>query len=85
FPLGDPIRRLKQHLIVIGEWSEERHADLQREVEAEVIAAQREAESHGTLLDGHIPPVRSMFEDVFKEMPRHLQEQLRQAEAEHGR
>ncbi len=23
FPLGDPIERLKQHLIVIGEWSEE--------------------------------------------------------------
>lgn len=54
FPLGDPIERLKQHLIVIGEWSEEQHAQAQQELEAEVLAAQKEAESYGSLLDA--PP-----------------------------
>ena len=28
WPLGDPVERLKNHLIALGEWSEERHAAL---------------------------------------------------------
>lgn len=79
FPLGDPIARLKRHLIVQGIWSEEEHAAAQREVETEVAAAQKEAEAFGTLHDGHIPPIESMFEDVYKEMPPHLHAQLAQA------
>ncbi|HJV69937.1 thiamine pyrophosphate-dependent enzyme [Ideonella sp.] len=79
FPLGDPIARLKRHLIVLGAWSEEEHAAAQREVETEVAAAQKEAEAFGTLHDGHIPPIESMFEDVYKEMPPHLRAQLAQA------
>jgi 2-oxoisovalerate dehydrogenase E1 component alpha subunit len=75
FPLGDPIERLKQHMIVKGVWSEERHAALQKEVEAEVIAAQKEAESYGSLADGHVFPAPAMFEDVFKDMPAHLRRQ----------
>jgi 2-oxoisovalerate dehydrogenase E1 component alpha subunit len=79
FPLGDPIERLKRHLIAIGAWSESDHEAATKELEAEVLAAQKEAERHGTLLDGHIPPLQSMFEDVYKTMPPHLHEQLRQA------
>jgi 2-oxoisovalerate dehydrogenase E1 component alpha subunit len=79
FPLGDPIARLKQHLVALGAWSDEQHERTQKEVEAEVSAAQKEAERFGTLVDGHIPPLESMFEDVYKVMPAHLQEQLRQA------
>ena len=78
FPLGDPIERLKQHLIAIGEWSEERHAQAQKELEAEVIAAQKEAESHGTLLDGRVPSAATMFDDVYKDMPEHLRRQRQQ-------
>ena len=78
FPLGDPIARLKQHLIVLGEWSDAQHAQAQAELEAEVAAAQKEAESHGTLLDGHIPSAASMFEDVYRDMPWHLREQRQQ-------
>jgi 2-oxoisovalerate dehydrogenase E1 component alpha subunit len=78
FPLGDPIVRLKQHLIAIGEWSEAQHDQVQKELEAEVAAAQKEAESHGTLLDGHIPSAASMFEDVYKDMPEHLRRQRQQ-------
>jgi 2-oxoisovalerate dehydrogenase E1 component subunit alpha len=75
FPLGDPIARLKQHLITIGEWSEAQHEQAQKELEAEVGAAQKEAESYGTLLDGHIPSPAAMFEDVYKDMPEHLRRQ----------
>jgi hypothetical protein len=56
----------------------------QKALEAEVLAAQKQAESFGTLLDGHIPPIESMFQDVYKEMPPHLKQQLAQLEAEHG-
>src|SRR5947208_11276569 len=54
FPLGDPINRLKQHLINLGEWSDAQHDQVQKEIEQEVAAAQKDAESYGTLLDGHI-------------------------------
>ena len=40
-----------------------------------MAAAQKEAESHGTLNDGRIPSAASMFEDVYKEMPEHLRRQ----------
>jgi 2-oxoisovalerate dehydrogenase E1 component alpha subunit len=75
FPLGDPIERLKQHMIVAGVWSEEQHAELQKAVEAEVIAAQKQAESYGSLADGHVFPAAAMFEDVYKDMPAHLRRQ----------
>jgi 2-oxoisovalerate dehydrogenase E1 component alpha subunit len=78
FPLGDPVARLKQHMIVSGVWSEEQHAALQKDVEAEVIAAQKEAESYGSLADGHVFPAPAMFEDVFKDMPAHLRRQRQQ-------
>jgi Pyruvate/2-oxoglutarate dehydrogenase complex, dehydrogenase (E1) component, eukaryotic type, alpha subunit len=72
WPLGDPILRLKAHLIASGHWSEERHAQAEEEVRAEVIAVQKEAEAIGTLHAGRRPSPRAMFEDVFAEMPPHL-------------
>ena len=78
FPLGDPIARLKQHLLAIGEWTDERHEATQKELEAEVIAAQKEAETHGTLLDGRVPSAANMFDDVYKVMPEHLRRQRQQ-------
>ncbi len=79
FPLGDPIVRLKQHLIGIGAWSEEEHQRTQKEYEAEVIAAQKQAESHGTLATGQTSSVATMFEDVYKDMPWHLRLQRQKA------
>ncbi len=81
FPLGDPIARLKKHLIGLGIWSEQQHEQLKSELEAEIVAAQAEAESYGSLLDGHIPSTAAMFEDVYKEMPPHLRAQMAQLEA----
>jgi len=67
WPLGDPIERLKQHLIGLGEWDEERHLALEKELNELVIASYKEAESHGTLHDGPLSPVESIFEDVYAE------------------
>ena len=79
FPLGDPIMRLKRHLMLLGSWSEQEHAATQKELDAQVNAALKEAERYGTLQGGHSPPPASMFEDVYKDMPAHLREQLLQA------
>ena len=79
FPLGDPVQRLKQHLIRIGAWSEDEHARIQKTVEEEVLMAQKAAESFGTLATGPLPSAATMFEDVYKEMPQHLQRQREQA------
>ena len=81
FPLGDPIARLKKHMLGLGIWSDDHHVQLQAELEAEIAQAQKEAETFGTLLDGHVQDAASMFEDVYKDMPPHLREQLRQLEA----
>jgi 2-oxoisovalerate dehydrogenase E1 component alpha subunit len=75
FPLGDPIARLKQHLIGLGAWSEDEHQRTQKSLDDEVAAALKEALQYGSLLDGHIPPLSSMFEDVYKDMPAHLRRQ----------
>src|SRR6476661_2168925 len=78
WPLGDPIIRLKNHLILRGVWSEERHKQSEAEVLDTVITAQKEAERHGTLHAGAQPSVRDMFEDVFARMPPHLRRQRQQ-------
>lgn len=72
FPLGDPVERLKQHLINIGAWSAAEHQRVQKELEAEVSAALKEAESFGSLADGHVHSAAEMFEDVYEDMPEHL-------------
>jgi 2-oxoisovalerate dehydrogenase E1 component alpha subunit len=72
WPLGDPIERLKAHLIALGEWSQERHTQLEKELEAHVSACWKEAESYGTLSGGPALDPLTMFEDVLKDMPSHL-------------
>ncbi|MFO1314342.1 MAG: 3-methyl-2-oxobutanoate dehydrogenase (2-methylpropanoyl-transferring) subunit alpha [Burkholderiales bacterium] len=81
FPLGDPVARLKQHLIAQGAWSDDAHARLVQEVEATVVAAQKEAEGYGTLASGHVHDASTMFDDVYKDMPPHLRRQRAQAGA----
>ncbi|MBP8233589.1 MAG: 3-methyl-2-oxobutanoate dehydrogenase (2-methylpropanoyl-transferring) subunit alpha [Rhizorhabdus sp.] len=78
WPLGDPIARLKKHVIGLGIWDEERHAAMDREVAEQVKAAQREAEKNGVLHDGLKQSFDPMFEDVFETMPWHLEEQREQ-------
>ena len=79
WPLGDPVIRLKNHLIKRGLWTDERHKQMEAEVLDEVIAAQKQAESHGTLHSGGKPSTRDMFEGVYSEMPPHLRRQRQKA------
>jgi 2-oxoisovalerate dehydrogenase E1 component alpha subunit len=79
WPLGDPIVRLKNHLILRRAWSEERHKQAEAEILDTVIAAQKEAESYGTLHAGAKPSAREMFDGVYAEMPPHLRRQRQQA------
>jgi 2-oxoisovalerate dehydrogenase E1 component alpha subunit len=82
WPLGDPIRRLKDHLIHIGEWDENRHAAQDKELAEAVKAAQKEAEGNGILGHGLHQDFETMFEGVFEELPWHLKEQQAQMLAE---
>jgi 2-oxoisovalerate dehydrogenase E1 component alpha subunit len=75
FPLGDPIDRLRRHLITIGAWDDARHAELQAAVEAEIADAFTQAESFGSAKSGRAGSPGSMFDDVFAELPPHLVEQ----------
>ncbi|MBY0521721.1 MAG: 3-methyl-2-oxobutanoate dehydrogenase (2-methylpropanoyl-transferring) subunit alpha [Sphingomonas sp.] len=82
WPLGDPIKRLKDHLIGLGEWDEERHAAQDLELAEQVKTSQKEAEKNGILGHGLHQPFSTMFEGVFEEMPWHLREQQAQLLAE---
>ena len=82
WPLGDPVERLKAHLLAIGEWDDERHAAMTAECDAMVRAAQKESEKLGILPEQGKDDIGSMFDDVYAEVPWHLAEQREQALSE---
>ncbi len=82
WPLGDPVMRLKDHLVALGEWDEERQAAMDLECAERVKAATKEAEKNGILGHGLHHPFRTMFQDVYEELPWHLEEQAAQARRE---
>jgi 2-oxoisovalerate dehydrogenase E1 component alpha subunit len=84
WPFGDPIARLRQHLVALGEWDDERHDALVKEADAAVRAAQKEAEKLGILPEQGRENIQSMFEDVYAEVPWHIAEQRDQCLKEAG-
>lgn len=77
WPLGDPIARLKQHLIAIGEWSDAQQEEAEKEAVEKVRAAARESEAIGTLGQSR-PSVKTMFEEVYATEDWRLVEQRRE-------
>tara|TARA_B100000965_G_scaffold388019_1_gene392117 strand:+ start:3883 stop:5130 length:1248 start_codon:yes stop_codon:yes gene_type:complete len=75
WPGGDPVERLVQHLIAIGEWSEKEQKELEERVDGEVVAAYKEAVTYGDLANGPYPSADTIFTEVYEEVPWHLQEQ----------
>ena len=75
WPLGDPIARLRQHLITKSAWDDERDAALQAEIVARVTSAVRASEAIGTLGKSK-PPLTEMFKDVFREPDWRIREQM---------
>jgi len=78
FPLGDPIERLKQHLISEGRWTDADHDKLVKELKDEVMAAWKEAQRYGTMTEGPFLDPATMFDDVYAETPAHLELQRQQ-------
>lgn len=75
WPLGDPVERLKAHLIGLGEWSQERHIQAEAELLEEVRAVQKSVEQHGTFVDPKPTHPADIFRDVYAELPPHLRRQ----------
>lgn len=75
WPLGDPIERLKTHLIAEGEWSDERHIQADAEIADEIAQAQKLAESHGTFVNPQPFSPAEIFRGVYADMPEHLRRQ----------
>lgn len=75
----DPITRFRRYLENKGLWDEERENQLIEETRKTVDDAIRAAEPLPP------PPLESLFEDVYKEMPWHLREQYEDAKARRTR
>jgi 2-oxoisovalerate dehydrogenase E1 component alpha subunit len=82
WPGGDPIERLKRHLIQLGEWSQAAHEELRRALDQEVAATFERAEAFGSAAQGLAYPPEALFADVYTEMPPHLREQLNELQTE---
>ena len=75
FPLGDPIERLKNHLIHEGHWSEKKHEALTEELRAMVLSSWKEAQAYGTMNEGPFLDPSTMFDDVYADPPKRLESQ----------
>jgi 2-oxoisovalerate dehydrogenase E1 component alpha subunit len=78
FPLGDPVERLKLHLITEGHWSDEQHEEVIDEYRVKVAEAWKEAQKYGTMTEGPFLDPIEMFDDVYAELPEHLRLQREQ-------
>ncbi len=75
WPGGDPIERLKRHLIQLGEWSEDSHRQLSSALEQEASATFQHAESIGRWTSDLGHATDAIFDDVYASLPAHLQAQ----------
>jgi TPP-dependent pyruvate/acetoin dehydrogenase alpha subunit len=66
----DPIERMRRYLEVKGLWSKAWDDALRKEIDDLVSEAIRQVEKAPP------PPLESLFEDVYAEMPPHLREQM---------
>jgi 2-oxoisovalerate dehydrogenase E1 component alpha subunit len=82
WPGGDPIERLKRHLVNLGEWSEDAHQQLDAALDQDVAATFRQAECLGSSSDHRDFPVEAMFEDVYADVPPNLRAQLEECKSE---
>jgi 2-oxoisovalerate dehydrogenase E1 component alpha subunit len=77
WPFGDPIERLKLHLIHIGEWDEDRHTEMLSECKTQVRDTYKSAEAMGSLSGETTVNDFTMFEQVYERPLPHLDEQKR--------
>ena len=77
WPFGDPLERLKMHLILIGEWDEDRHTALLDACKSTVRETYKAAEAMGNLSGDTKVNDFTMFEQVYEHALPHLDEQKR--------
>ena len=70
FVQNDPIARFRRYLTERNLWDDAREDALQTQLKEEILSAVEEAEKFGP------PPLESIFEDVFEQMPENLKEQM---------
>ena len=75
WPFGDPVRRLRDHLYKIGEWDEARDDALRAEIAKDIREAYKKAEKLGSMATRTHIPGETMFEQVYADLPPHLEEQ----------
>jgi pyruvate dehydrogenase E1 component alpha subunit/2-oxoisovalerate dehydrogenase E1 component alpha subunit len=73
----DPLDRLRKHMIARGELTDEAEARLREELGEQITDALNYAERRPPK-----PPLRTMFEDVYADVPWRLEEQAAELEAE---
>lgn len=66
----DPLERFKRFLLNQGHLKDDENDELEKEIEGEIQATLKQAEEVGP------PALESIVEDVFREVPWHLREQL---------
>ena len=77
WPFGDPLERLKNHLILIGEWDEARHEALLATCKSDVRETYKLAEAMGNLSGETKVNDYTLFEQVYERPLPHLDEQKR--------
>lgn len=76
WPFGDPIERLKTHLVKIGEWDEDQDEEMNKEVAEYIRVSYKAAEKLGSLATETGIAPETMFEQVYETLPAHLETQL---------
>ncbi len=82
WPFGDPIERLKAHMILLGLWDEDRHAEQEAACKKEIREIYKQAEAMGSLSGDTNVNDFTMFEQVYETPPRHLKDQIDMFKAE---
>lgn len=79
WPLGDPIDRLRQHLVTSGTLSDDAFDAMTVAADEEMRLAEQEAESIGLVSEGRGASGKHMFTDVYATAPGRLEEQRQKA------
>jgi 2-oxoisovalerate dehydrogenase E1 component alpha subunit len=69
-------------LIGIGEWNDAADRQLNKALEQEIIATFEHAEAYGSASSGVDFPAATLFDDVYCNLPAHLQLQLEELQAD---
>ena len=82
WPFGDPIERLKLHLIALKEWDEQQHEELAEQCKKDIREIYKSAEAMGNLSSDTKVNDFTMFEQVYEHAPDHLDAQRKMFESE---